>query len=71
MSRDPSIRGQSDRLDLENGQPGAKPARMAGEPRKPGRLKGRVRVGPDFDEPLPAEILAPLRGEKATPQEED
>ena len=36
---------------------------MAVEPRKPGRLKGRIRIGPDFEEPLPEEILAVLRGE--------
>lgn len=33
------------------------------EPREPGRLKGRIRVGSDFDAPLPDEILAPFRGE--------
>ena len=33
------------------------------EPRKPGRLKGRIRVASDFDAPLPEEILAAFRGE--------
>jgi len=33
-------------------------------PRRPGRLKGRIRVSKDFDAPLPAEILAAFRGEK-------
>ncbi len=32
----------------------------AGRPRKPGALKGRVRVGPDFDAPLPADLAAAL-----------
>ena len=32
--------------------------------RRPGRLKGRIRVGPDSDEPLPEEILAAFRGER-------
>jgi hypothetical protein len=31
--------------------------------RKPGRLKGRIRVGLDFDEPLPSEVLAGFPGD--------
>jgi hypothetical protein len=31
--------------------------------RKPGRLKGRIHIAPDFDEPLPDEILTAFRGE--------
>lgn len=48
----------------KSGRPVAKLVRVAVEPRKPGRLKGRIRVGPDFDEPLPDAILAAFRGEK-------
>ena len=48
----------------KSGKPVAKLVRVAVEPRKPGRLKGRIRVGADFDEPLPEEILAAFRGEK-------
>ena len=48
----------------KSGRPVAKLVRLAVEPRKPGRLKGRIRVGSDFDEPLPDEILAAFRGEK-------
>ncbi|HEX4496850.1 MAG TPA: type II toxin-antitoxin system prevent-host-death family antitoxin [Thermoanaerobaculia bacterium] len=48
----------------KSGKPIAKLVRVAVEPRKPGRLKGRIRVGPDFDEPLPEEILAAFRGEQ-------
>jgi len=48
----------------KSGRPVAKLVRVAVEPRKPGRLKGRIQVGPDFDEPLPDEILAAFRGEK-------
>jgi hypothetical protein len=33
---------------------------VAGEPRRPGRLKGRIRIAPDFDEPLPDEILTAI-----------
>ncbi|HYU35159.1 MAG TPA: type II toxin-antitoxin system Phd/YefM family antitoxin [Thermoanaerobaculia bacterium] len=47
----------------KSGRPVAKLVRVAVEPRKPGRLKGRIRISPDFDEPLPAEILAAFRGE--------
>jgi prevent-host-death family protein len=45
----------------KSGRPVAKLVRLAVEPRKPGRLKGRIRVGTDFDEPLPDEILAAFR----------
>ena len=29
-------------------------------PRKPGALKGKVRIGDDFDAPLPANVARPL-----------
>ncbi|HEV3455801.1 MAG TPA: type II toxin-antitoxin system prevent-host-death family antitoxin [Thermoanaerobaculia bacterium] len=48
----------------KSGRPVARLVRVAAEPRKPGRLKGRIRVAPDFDEPLPAEIQAAFRGER-------
>ena len=48
----------------KSGRPVAKLVRVAAEPRKPGRLKGRIRISPDFDEPLPEEILAAFRGER-------
>jgi hypothetical protein len=35
--------------------------RVNTEPRQPGRLKGRIHIAPDFDEPLPEEILAAFR----------
>jgi prevent-host-death family protein len=47
----------------KSGRPVAKLVRIAVEPRKPGRLKGRIRIGPGFDEPLPSEILSVFRGE--------
>ena len=47
----------------KSGRPVAKLVRLAAEPRRPGWLKGRIRVGADFDEPLPNEILAAFRGE--------
>ena len=48
----------------KSGRPVAKLVRIAGEPRTPGSLKGRIRVGPDFDQPLPDEILEAFRGER-------
>jgi prevent-host-death family protein len=47
----------------KSGRPVAKLVRVAAEPRQPGRLKGRIRIDPGFDEPLPDEILAAFRGE--------
>jgi len=47
----------------KSGRPVAKLVRVAAEPRKPGRLKGRIRIGPGFDEPLPDEIMVAFRGE--------
>lgn len=31
--------------------------------RKPGFLKGKIWIGPDFDDPLPDDILRAFRGE--------
>jgi hypothetical protein len=38
--------------------------RVNTNPRQPGRLKGRIHIAPDFDEPLPEEILAAFRGDE-------
>lgn len=48
----------------KSGRPVAKLVPVAAEPRRPGRLKGRIRLGPDFDKPLPEEVLAAFRGER-------
>jgi len=32
--------------------------------RRPGFLKGKIRIGRDFDDPLPEDILAAFRGER-------
>ena len=48
----------------KSGRPVAKLVRVSSEPRTPGRLKGRIRIGDDFDDPLPEEFLAAFRGEK-------
>jgi prevent-host-death family protein len=47
----------------KSGRPVAKLVRVVVEPRRPGRLKGRIRFASDFDAPLPEEILAAFRGE--------
>ena len=47
-----------------SGQPVAKLVRVESEPRKPGRLKGRIHVTEDFEAPLPGEIAEGFRGER-------
>lgn len=48
----------------KNGEPVAKLVPWRPAPRVPGRLKGLIRVAPDFDAPLPEEIAAAFRGER-------
>ena len=47
----------------KRGLPIAKLVPFSTSPRRPGHLKGKIRMGPDFDEPLPNSIHAPFRGE--------
>jgi prevent-host-death family protein len=44
------------------GKPVAKLIPIASEPRRPGQLKGRIRIAADFDAPLPEELLAAFSG---------
>ena len=46
----------------KNGKPVAKlvPIQLAN--RRPGRLKGKIKIRPDFDAPLPAHVAAAFRG---------
>lgn len=46
-----------------NGDPVARLTRIEPRPRRPGKLAGRIVVGPDFDEPLPEEVLAGFEGD--------
>ena len=47
----------------KSGRPMAKLVPMPSEPRRPGRLKGKIRIADDFDAPLPEEIAAAFSGE--------
>lgn len=47
----------------KRGRPVAKLVRVVAEPRRSGRLKGRIRIGPAVEEPLPEEIQAAFHGE--------
>ena len=45
------------------GKPIARLKPWKGPARRPGRLKGKLRIAADFDAPLPQEVLAGFRGE--------
>lgn len=45
------------------GKPIAKLVPLKSKRRRPGGLKGKMRVRKDFDEPLPDDIAASFRGE--------
>ena len=47
----------------KNGEPVAKLVPMPRSPRQPGRLKGKLVIGADFDKPLPKAIRKAFRGE--------
>ncbi len=46
-----------------NGKPIAKLVPFRAESRQPGRLKGKIRIGAEFDDPLPEALAAAFRGE--------
>ena len=46
-----------------NGKPVARLVPYTREERKPGRLKGRIKVSPDFDSPLPLELRGAFEGD--------
>jgi len=48
----------------KSGRPMARLVPMPSEPRRPGRLKGKIRMAEDFDAPLPEEIASAFRGER-------
>jgi prevent-host-death family protein len=49
---------------VRSGRPVAKLVNLPRPQRKPGRLKGRIHLGPEFDDPLPDEMAAAFRGER-------
>ncbi len=48
---------------LRAGRPVARLVPLERAPRVPGLLKGKIRISRDFDEPLPADLLARFRGD--------
>lgn len=47
----------------KNGKPIGKLVPISQDPRRSGRLKGKIVMRPDFDEPLPESMQRALRGE--------
>jgi antitoxin (DNA-binding transcriptional repressor) of toxin-antitoxin stability system len=47
----------------KGGQPVAKLVPFTAAVRRPGSLRGRLRLGPEFDDPLPDELLRAFSGE--------
>ena len=58
------VRAGEEIILAKAGEPVARivPYAPARSPRKPGALKGKIRIGKDFDAPLPDEILAAFDG---------
>lgn len=48
-----------------SGKPVAKLVPLKPPVRRPGRLKGKIKVHPDFDAPLPEEMARVFRGESS------
>lgn len=46
-----------------NGKPVARLVPIGGTERRPGGMKGRIRIRRDFDAPLPEDIAKAFRGE--------
>lgn len=58
------VRAGEEIILAKAGEPVARivPYVPARAPRKPGALKGKIRIGKDFDAPLPDELLAAFEG---------
>jgi len=55
---------QGERITIaRNGRPVAMLVPLHAERRTPGRLKGKIRIGRDFDAPLPDDIAAAFGGD--------
>ena len=49
----------------KRGKPVAKLVAVGGAPRRPGSLKGKLSLRPDFDEPLSSACSLPRRGSRS------
>jgi len=56
--------GGEEVIIAKSGKPVARlvPYSLKGERRRPGRMRGRIRMKKNFDRPLPKEILASFEG---------
>jgi prevent-host-death family protein len=50
-------------LITRNGKPVARLVALSAAPRRPGSLKGRIRMARDFEAPLPPDLLRRFGGE--------
>jgi prevent-host-death family protein len=57
------VEGGESIVITRSGSPVAELGPLARSPRRPGRLKGRIRMARDFDAPLPEEVLHGFEGE--------
>ncbi len=57
--------GRKELIIAKAGRPVARlvPMEERRRPRKPGYLKGKIRIAPDFDAPLPEEVLKGFDGD--------
>jgi prevent-host-death family protein len=54
------VEGGEEVILARAGRPIAKLGPVTGEPRQPGRCRGRITIGEDFDAPLPVELAEPF-----------
>lgn len=57
------VQGGASIVITKGGKPVARLVPLASEPRRPGRLEGKIRIAEDFDAPLPPELLRRFEGE--------
>lgn len=49
----------------KNGRPIVRVVPIRDRPRRPGRLKGRIEVAANLEDPLPKEVIAAFQGDSA------